>query len=271
MQFLEQETDNFIKCPICGGKCSYVSHGGYDEPPENITYCVKCGYTEYYFYYDGDSTYVESYMFNEEKQQYESKRICSVHGGKDPKELKKMLLKELEKMDMTLEDLIQLRKDCSEFRRKKYAKEEKEKLETEARWKRGDLNQGELLTIHKFLTKEITKLENLKSKGIITQIEIEDNFEGLIEEVTFTIDQKKCDEYVGEKQLAQIEFAKKNETPLFASTSCYNCHTEIYNLTQSTKTLFGKEFAVICEPLTLERCSTSLITGCPRCNKSYVD
>lgn len=271
MQFLEQETDDFIKCPICGGKCSYVSHGGYDEPPENITHCVKCGYTEYYFYYDGDSTYVESYVFNEEKQQYESNRICVVHGEKDLKEYKTMLLKELKKMNMTLEDLIQLRKDCSEFRRKKLVKEEKERLEAKARWGREDFNQEEREAIHEFLTKEVAKLESLKSKGLITQIEVEDDFEGLIEEVTFTIDQRKCDEYAYEKQLAQIEFAKKNETPLFASTSCYNCHTNIYNLTQSTKTLFGKDFAVICEPLTLERCSTSLITGCPICNRSYVD
>jgi hypothetical protein len=63
------------------------------------------------------------------------------------------------------------------------------------------------------------------------------------------------DATVQEKIDAQTKFVKEKGYPYFAPQNghCWNCRGQIYN------------------SITLEEASTTLITGCPNCCRSYCD
>lgn len=51
----------------------------------------------------------------------------------------------------------------------------------------------------------------------------------------------------------QQEFCKENNLPLFSSQHCFKCRKDIY------------------EYITEVKAKTTLITGCPCCNQTFVD
>ena len=51
----------------------------------------------------------------------------------------------------------------------------------------------------------------------------------------------------------QKQFCKENNIPLFSAQICYSCQKDIY------------------EHITEEKAKSTLITGCPVCNRSFVD
>ena len=56
------------------------------------------------------------------------------------------------------------------------------------------------------------------------------------------------------KIIAQRYYCREKKAPFFAPTTvCFSCQQDIW------------------EKITLERAATSLITGCPVCNRSYCD
>lgn len=56
-----------------------------------------------------------------------------------------------------------------------------------------------------------------------------------------------------EKFQLQLTYCKENKVPCFCSIFCYNCNKDIF------------------KKITEELSKTTLITGCPYCNYSFVD
>lgn len=64
---------------------------------------------------------------------------------------------------------------------------------------------------------------------------------------------------------AQREYCEKQECPMFAPSDglCYRCGRNIYLPTNgSNGAVFG---------ITVENASSTLVTGCPHCNFSFVE
>ncbi|PUU86959.1 MAG: hypothetical protein CI947_2353 [Halanaerobium sp.] len=75
-------------------------------------------------------------------------------------------------------------------------------------------------------------------------------------------------EYNKEKAIAaQKAFAKKTNSPHFAPDNgvCWKCHKNIYEPETSINGN-GNEYTT---GVTVEKAKTSLVTGCPHCNRSY--
>lgn len=260
------------KCLICKGNIVFHNYASYCEPPETISQCDTCGYTEYYYYYDGYLTYIEIFEFDVNYCQ--TKRFFEIEKEKDfidIKKYKKRLIEELKKKNLSIKDLIEKRAKALEFK-KKLDEEKRMKVEnTSDRWKREDFNEKERKEIEARLQKEISKITSLMDVEVITSLEIKKDEDGYIKDFTFKIDEEKAGSYANEKHLAQKEFTLKNKVPLFVQNNCWSCSRNIYSIKESTFTLFEKEFKTIQEGVSMEKASQSLITGCPYCNRSYVD
>uniref|UniRef100_A0A6M3L165 Uncharacterized protein n=1 Tax=viral metagenome TaxID=1070528 RepID=A0A6M3L165_9ZZZZ len=65
---------------------------------------------------------------------------------------------------------------------------------------------------------------------------------------------------------AQAKFIKEKSYPYFAPSDgrCYNCRRNIYGQITSEDGKYTSGYSV-------ERASTSLITGCPHCHYSYCE
>lgn len=68
---------------------------------------------------------------------------------------------------------------------------------------------------------------------------------------------------------AQREFAISKDAPIFPPLSglCWNCSENIY----LPKAVCRKGKVVGYSGITIKRAGEKLITGCPHCNKSFVD
>lgn len=263
------------KCPICEGVMKNKIWSHYDEPPESKYECDVCGYTEYYFYYDGTVRYVEYSVFDEKMGRYVPTRICyiDIEEMKDPndlKEYKSLLLKELKEIGLTVEEIIQLRKDYKDLQKKERLEKINKAKEDSSRWKNEEFNEEEILKIHEFLSKEKEKLEEFVEKDIVVNLKFYTSKEFLTN-VSYELSCEKSLEYQAKKQQSQLEYTRSTGTPMFASSRCFRCGTAIFGVEKGSKTLFGKSFPELREPISMETCSSKLITGCPVCNRSYVD
>lgn len=76
-------------------------------------------------------------------------------------------------------------------------------------------------------------------------------------------------EYNIEKSInGQAEYCKKNKLPHFAPNNgnCWNCGSNIYS--EHTRELRDKIYST---GISVKEARESLVTGCPHCNRSYVD
>lgn len=77
---------------------------------------------------------------------------------------------------------------------------------------------------------------------------------------------------------AQSEYCKREGAPHFAPATgiCWNCRSNIYEPRQwkfemGRKIQVSKEEATMTTGIPLEKAASSLVTGCPHCNRSYCD
>lgn len=261
------------KCPICKGNFKLIFDVNYDEPPERLTECQDCGFSEYYFYYEGYTTSVRSCKFDKKSQYYEGVELCVINNGKqfvDREEYKAILNEQLKKLGLTVEDLISIKKEKAEFLKNKEREKKEKEMNDNSRWKSGNYTQEELLEINEFLSQEVMKAKALEKEGVVINLKLQQK-EGLLSNISFEIDDKKAAEFEEKKVDAQSNYAISISTPMFAPNSCFKCYTKIFGLSKESKVLFGKSYEIIKEHLSIEKCSTTLITGCPRCSRSYVD
>lgn len=262
------------KCPICNGKFRTIFDVNYDEPPECLTQCNDCGFTEYYFYYEGYTTSIRSCKFNDENKSYEDLHICIIHKNNefiDIEEYKSILNEELKKLGITLDDLIRMNKEKKTFLENRMKEHKQKEVDDKVRWENGDYTQNELLEINQFLEKEVIKIKTLEQEGLISKLKLEHNAQGLLVNIAFEINEQKAESYEAKKENAQVDYAISISAPMFAPKNCFKCYTRIFSVKKENKVLFGKPYETIKEYMSFERCSTTLITGCPNCNRSYVD
>lgn len=72
---------------------------------------------------------------------------------------------------------------------------------------------------------------------------------------------------------AQAEYCAKTGAPHFAPKSgvCWSCNKNIYEeLPKTFIGITGQELTVM-RGVSVEEASTTLVTGCPHCNRSYCD
>lgn len=93
---------------------------------------------------------------------------------------------------------------------------------------------------------------------------------------------KKEDFNVEKSIQGQNEYCRENEEPQFAPRSgvCWSCHRNIYKPIfhkNASLRLYGRHEVETVEDcdyitgITTETAKNSLVTGCPHCNKSYLD
>lgn len=261
------------KCPICKGHFRLTFNVDYDEPPERLSECKNCGFTEYYFYYEGYTTCIRSCKFDEENQSYVNVELCIIHNDNqfvDREEYKAALNEQLEEFGLTVDDLISALKEKTSFLENKAKIKKEKEMNDNVRWANEDYTQEELLKINEFLLKEVMKAKVLEKEEVVINLKLQQQ-EGLFSNISFEIDEKKAAEYEAKKEAAQSTHAISISAPMFASNSCFKCYTRIFGLSKENKILFGKSYETIKEHLSIEKCSTILITGCPNCSRSYVD
>lgn len=261
-------------CPICEEITTNVIMNNYDEPPESKISCERCGFNEYYFYYEGFSTYMTiAIPKSENPSKLELKGILIETSEKNfisRDEYKEMFISYLKKNNMTLDSIIEDRKKFKEqeSNKKKMLKLEEEKKQ--ARWKAGDLLENETYEINSFLLRQKEIIKDLGEVVKITKEEMTPD--GLLFNLEFEIDEKELSKLVSYKSRVQKEYCVANKVPMFAPiSSCYSCGCNIFSLRKTTVNMFGKSLSKIEEFISLKKCSTDLITGCPSCNRSYVD
>jgi len=73
---------------------------------------------------------------------------------------------------------------------------------------------------------------------------------------------------VAEAIAAQKAYCERTGAPHFAPSdgSCWSCHRQIY-AGEWVETPYGKYHSGI----SVEKAGSSLVTGCPHCNRSYCD
>lgn len=261
-------------CPICEALLTKEIMNNYDEPPESNTSCETCGFNEYYFYYEGCSTYMQMAVPKENDESVLELKGFLITGDEknfiSREEYKKMVDSYLKENKMTLDSITSALK---EFREQKLKEKERLKLEEEAkqaRWKSGDLLESEKVEINKFLSNQKNTIKNLGKVAKITKENI--NSDGLLLNLEFEINSSELDELVSSKVNAQRKYCVENKVPMFAPTnSCYRCGFRIFSLKRTSVNMFGRTFSKIEEPISLDKCSSGLITGCPTCNRSFVD
>lgn len=71
---------------------------------------------------------------------------------------------------------------------------------------------------------------------------------------------------------AQKRYCRENGDLIFAPKDgiCWRCRRNIYEK-HTKETIFLGEIEIITTGIDVEKASTELITGCPHCNKSFVD
>lgn len=71
--------------------------------------------------------------------------------------------------------------------------------------------------------------------------------------------------------LAQKKYIEENKAPDFAPNNgvCFKCHRNIYEPFTRTKTNILGEEKEVTTGITVEEARTTLVTGCPHCNRSY--
>lgn len=260
------------KCPVCEGNVRLlINTDGYNEPPENLSTCEDCGYSEYYSYYEGYSSYMKVYFKTETG--FELVKLCNVYDSEyiEPEIYKKKLLKFLDKMNLTTQDLINMNKEYKEFLKKEKKEKLKKKIDESKRWELNNLTQEEKEKVHKFIEDKKRILEKFQDLGIVTEISFVTNSEGLLEDFAYKVNELKLSEYEDLKIQAQRSYCRENKIPVFASSSCFGCNSRIFSLQEKKELLFGKTYSCLYEYIPMEEASSSLITGCPCCNRSYVD
>lgn len=260
------------KCPVCEGNVRLlINTDGYNEPAENLSTCEDCGYSEYYFYYEGYSSYMEVYLKTETG--FELVELCKVCDFEyiKPEIYKKKLLKVLDKMNLTAQDLINMNKEYKEFSEKEKKEKLKKKIDGSKRWELNNLTQEEKEKVHKFIEDKKRILEKLQDLGIVTEVSFVTSPEGLLEDFAYKVNELKLSEYEDLKIQAQRSYCRENKIPVFASSSCFGCNSRIFSLQEKKELLFGKTYSSLYELISIEKASSSLITGCPCCNRSYVD
>lgn len=218
------------KCPICEGVMKNKIWSHYDEPPESKDECDVCGYTEYYFYYDGTVRYVEYPVFDEKMGRYVPKTICyiDIEEMKDPNDLKEykyLLLKEMKEIGLTVEEIIQLRKDYKDLQKKERLEKINKAKEDSSRWKNEEFNEEEILKIHEFLSKEKEKLEEFVEKDIVVNLKFYTSKE-LLTNVSYELSCEKSLEYQAKKQLKEV-YITKMESQLKEKRDLYVVHREV--------------------------------------------
>lgn len=270
--------DKTNECPICKRQTFFKEFSSsYDEPPEEKIKCKTCGFIEYYFYYDGFVTYMERCYFHQATKRYGFECWLAEESQNDfmsREDYLKLLLSELDNENLSIEDLIKERKNAIEYN-KKVEQERKEKKEKEKmRWKKNEYSKDEIEKINKKLNEEIETLKKYKEEGIVEDLKISysNTKNGLfVSDISFQFNLEGLEEYISRKIQAQKEFAIKTKRPMFAMTSCFSCNGQVFGVHMSHLTLYGKTYKVLVDHNPLEKCSNSLITGCPKCSRSFVD
>ena len=261
-------------CPICEELLTNETMNNYDEPPESKASCKKCGFNEYYFYYEGFSTYMTlAVPKRDDQSELELRGLLIVTDENNfisRDEYKKMLISHLKENNMTVESIIEDRKQFKEQAENKRKRLKLEEEAKQARWKAGELLENEQYEINKFLFNQKATIKDLEKIVKITKEEM--TSDGLLFNLEFEIDTKELDKHVSSKVKSQRKYCIDNKVPMFAPTnSCYSCGTNIFSLRKTSVYMFGKHFSKIEELISQEKCSTGLITGCPSCNRSFVD
>lgn len=259
------------KCPICESVMKNKIWSSYDEPPENLDQCDNCGFTEYYSYYEGHSTYMETYVRTDDG--FEKKVVMLADGKEDfirSDELKELLVQKLKEKGESIETYIQAQREHHERKRLEKQARTQKKIDDQNRWKEENYNEQELTVIQNFLSNQSYTIEKLKEIGVIKNVDRVYKEERLTE-IKFTVDEKENTKYTNKKEQAQNDYCVKNKIPMFAPSDCFSCLRSVFGIKTGGKDLFGKIYETISDPISLEKASTSLITGCPHCNRSFVD
>lgn len=261
------------KCPICEENKLYGNHlNSYDEPPEYLNECSNCGFREFYFYYDGYVTKMNPPMFH---NSLENSKVFSVFSSsrKDfaaREGFKRKLDKVLKKEGLSVQDLIDNIKNSKETKRKEKEKKELEKNKANERWKYGELIEEEKIKLNDFLKKTLEKLKEFEKYDVVSNVK--EKFEdGYLVEVNYEYNEKAAMIFVQLKKDSQSKYAIDNKLPMFAPLNCWNCNAPIFGVQDSQISMFGKTIRIVKENISLEKASTQLVTGCPSCNRSFVD
>ena len=132
------------------------------------------------------------------------------------------------------------------------------------------ISEKEKSEINKFLFNQKSVIKDLGKVAKITKEEMTED--GLLFNLEFEIDSNELDKLVSSKLNAQRKYCIDNNVPMFApSSSCYNCGFRIFSVKKTFVNMFGRTFFKIEQLISPEKCSTGLITGCPSCNRTFVD
>ena len=270
--------DKNNECPICKRQTFFKEFSSsYDEPPEEKTKCKTCGFTEYYFYYDGFLTYMKRYYFHQQAKRYGTKYWLPEESQNDfisREDYLKLLLSELDNENLSIEDLIKEKTNAIEHNEKVEKERRTAKEKEKIRWEKNEYSKDEIEEINKTLNEQIEILKKYESAEIVENLKVShsNTKNGLfISDISFQLNEEKLEEYISRKFKAQKEFAIRAKTPMFAMRSCFSCNGQVFGVHMSFLTLYGKTYNILIDNNSLEKCSSSLITGCPRCSRSFVD
>lgn len=265
-----------MKCLLCNGEYKELWSSSYDEPPEGKSQCDTCGLTNYYSYYEGEFFYLEGFVLKEDQNYYSEVRHLLLEENDFPsvqasmEEYVQLLNAQIEKKTISLEDIKKSRKDKKLYLQKEKQKAEKLKAEEQERWINEEYNEKETEIIQKFVDEQNLLISKLESLGVIINVESITSQFGFQKSVG-DFNSQRLMEYISNKVQMQKKCAQSIQAPVFAPTICYNCSSNIYGVSMSSKTLFGKTYPMVSEFISPEQCSSRLITGCPKCSRTFVD